>query len=102
MIVCFPHFELGAGPDGFWRFHTDKVRPSPCLLANSLGRSAPGLLRHNVNLSPSNSYIPSFLIGLFTSVISKSIALGFLDGLIVIFSLKYRRPSIIVVISSPL
>src|SRR5207249_149660 len=48
----------------FSRFHTDKVRPSPGLLVKSVGRSASGLPKHDLSVSPSISYIPSCFLPL--------------------------------------
>src|ERR1039458_3631331 len=41
------------------RFHKDRVRPSFCLVVNSVGRALPGVEKQNLIWSPSNSYIPS-------------------------------------------
>ncbi len=58
------HLRSGVGAAGFSRFQTDKVRPSPGLLVKSAGRSSPGLAKHDRNVSPSTSYIPSCFLPL--------------------------------------
>src|SRR3989442_667572 len=55
--VYYAHFFSGSGSACLLRFHTDRVRPSPGLLEKSVVRSAPGLPKHDLKLSPSTSYM---------------------------------------------
>ena len=51
-IKCY-FFSDSAEAAAFWRFHSEKVRPSPAL--NSVGRSDPGEVKQALKMSPLSS-----------------------------------------------